>query len=108
MVDGWSIEAADSTMRKIEEARGTPKVNGRFVTRMKTVPRLLSEYALAASEADVDEAGYSPPVPKPVMPRATVNIQNIPVMVVPLDPADKARPSIIMLEVRMMANFRPR
>lgn len=78
MVDGWSIVAAERTMRKIEDARGTPNVRGKFVTRIKTVPRLLSVYALAASDADVEDAGYSPPVPKPVTPRATVSIQSRP------------------------------
>ncbi len=40
-------------------------------------PRDLRERSLAASEADVLEAGYSPPVPNPTIPRATVIIQNM-------------------------------
>ena len=82
-VDGCCAVVACSTMRKIEDARGTPKDNGRFVTRMKTVPLCFRAYVLADSDAEVEEAGYSPPVPNPVMPRATVNIQNMPTTLVP-------------------------
>ena len=106
MVDGCSMLAAERTMRKIAVASGPPKVKGRFVTNMNTVPWLLRVYASAGSEADVEEAEYSPPVPKPVMPRATVNIHNMSAILVPLAPANSARP--IMPEVTLMANFRPR
>jgi hypothetical protein len=47
-------------MRNIEVASGVPKDKGRFVTRMKTGPRDLRACSLAASDAEVDEAGYSP------------------------------------------------
>jgi hypothetical protein len=47
-------------MRKMETARGVPKDRGRLVTRMKTGP--LEERAcwFAASDAEVEDAGYSP------------------------------------------------
>ena len=106
-VDGCFIVVAWSTMRKIDEARGTPKVRGRLVTRMKIVPRFFSAYAFADSEAEVDEAGYSPPVPKPVMPRAMVNIQNMPEIVTPCAADASMRPRMIMPVVRMMATLRP-
>lgn len=80
-VERWFSPAADNTMRNMETARGPPKDKGRFVTKMKIGPRCSRRLSLAASLADVDEAGYSPPVPKPVTPRATVNIQNMPMMV---------------------------
>ena len=113
----------------MHDASGPPNVRGRLVTRMKIGPLCLSVYAFADSEADVEDAGsagenfyqhesrtvmesshnvHSPPVPKPVMPRATVSIQNMPTMLVPLAPAQSARPSMIMLEVRIMATLRPR
>lgn len=57
-------------------AKGVPKDSGKLVTKMKTGPRLDSACSFAASEAEVDEAGYSPPVPNPQIPRATVIIQN--------------------------------
>ena len=47
-------------MRKMETARGPPKDNGRLVTRMKMGPRFFKVRSFAASDADVDEAGYSP------------------------------------------------
>ena len=65
IVDGCRSVAAERTIRNIDVAKGTPKDSGRFVTRMKTVPLFFNVYAFADSEADVDDAGYSPPVPKP-------------------------------------------
>jgi hypothetical protein len=41
-------------------ASGVPNDNGRFVTIMKTGPRFLRVCSLAASDAEVDDAGYSP------------------------------------------------
>ena len=108
ITEGCLIPAAERTIRKIDEARGTPNVNGRFVTKMKMVPLFFSVYALADSDAEVDDAGYSPPVPKPVIPRATVNIQNIPEMLVPLAEADSIKPRMIMLVVNIMATFLPK
>jgi hypothetical protein len=94
-------------MRKIEVARGTPKERGKLVTRMKVLPLRLRLYPFAASDADVDEAGYSPPVPKPVMPRAMVNIQNMPEMVYPLAEADRTSPRMIIDVVKTRAVLRP-
>ena len=71
------------------------------------MPLLLMVYALADSDADVDDAGYSPPVPNPVIPRATVDTQNMSARVVPPAPADKASPRIIIPVIRIMATFRP-
>ena len=65
-------------------ASGPPNESGRLVTRMKIGPLCFSVFSLAASEAEVLEAGYSPPVPKPTTPRAMVNIQNMPIVVLPL------------------------
>ena len=42
------------------------------MTRMKIGPRFERAVALAASEAEVEDAGYSPPVPKPTIPRETL------------------------------------
>jgi hypothetical protein len=47
-------------MRKIDIASGVPNERGRFVTRIKIGPRDLRVCWLAASEALVEEAGYSP------------------------------------------------
>lgn len=41
-------------------ASGPPNDNGRFVTQMKTGPRFLGLFSLAASDAEVEDAGYSP------------------------------------------------
>jgi hypothetical protein len=62
MVDRWFGPAADKTMRKTETAKGPPKDRGRLVTRMKMGPRRLRVRSLAASEAEVLAARYSPPV----------------------------------------------
>jgi hypothetical protein len=51
---------AEKTMRNTATARGVPKDRGRFVTRMKIGPRDLRECSFAASDAEVEEAGYSP------------------------------------------------
>lgn len=48
------------TIKKTMTANGPPTDRGRFVTRMKMGPRLLSECSFAASEAEVEDAGYSP------------------------------------------------
>lgn len=107
-VDGLPLPAALNTIRKMAEASGPPNVNGRFVTRMKIGPRRFNVYALADSDADVEEAGYSPPVPKPVIPRATVSIQNRPTSEVPLAPAESASPKMIIPDVNTIATFRPK
>ena len=39
------------------------------MTRMNTDPRFLTVNSFAASEAEFEEAGYSPPVPNPTIPR---------------------------------------
>lgn len=61
MVERWFGPAADKTMRKTQTANGPPKESGRLVTRMKMGPRRLRVCSLAASEAEVLAAGYSPP-----------------------------------------------
>ncbi len=94
-------------MRKTQTARGPPNDKGRFVTRMKIGPRRLRVYSLAASDADVDDAGYSPPVPNPTMPREMVNIQNIPLIVTPWAAVAKIPPITIISVVATMATFRP-
>jgi hypothetical protein len=48
------------TIRKTDTARGVPNERGRLVTRMKIGPREPRACSFAASDADVDEAGYSP------------------------------------------------
>lgn len=52
-----------STIKKIETANGPPKLSGKFVTIMKAGPRCLGVKSFADSEAEVEDAGYSPPVP---------------------------------------------
>jgi hypothetical protein len=47
-------------MRNTMTASGVPNDRGRFVTRMKSGPRLLRACSFAASDAEVDDAGYSP------------------------------------------------
>jgi hypothetical protein len=47
-------------MRNTQTASGVPKDRGRFVTRMKIGPRAFKACSFAASEAEVEEAGYSP------------------------------------------------
>ena len=107
-VDRWFVVVAARTIRNTQTAKGPPKDNGRFVTRMKMGPRFFSVYSLAASDAEVDEAGYSPPVPNPTMPRAMVNIQNMPLMVTPWAAVPKIPPITIIRVVVTMATFRPR
>lgn len=51
------------TIKNIETANGPPKLSGKLVTMMKAGPRCLSVKSLADSEAEVEDAGYSPPVP---------------------------------------------
>jgi hypothetical protein len=51
---------AEKTMRNMETAKGVPKDRGRFVTRIKIGPRDLSACSFAASDAEAEEAGYSP------------------------------------------------
>lgn len=59
------------TIRKKLTASGPPSDKTRLVQRMKIVDLFLRPYrSLAASDAEVDEAGYSPPRPIPVAPRA--------------------------------------
>lgn len=102
------MPVAWSTIRKIETASGPPNESGRFVTRMKIGPLLFKACAFAASDALVELAGYSPPVPKPTIPRETVIIQNMPSMVNPLDAVARMPPPTIMRVVTTIANFRPR
>lgn len=79
--------------------KGPPMERTRLVTRMKIGPRFFFARALAPSRALVEAAGYcrsksesqhssqpseqgkgrtSPPVPKPMIPRAMVSIQKKP------------------------------
>ena len=44
-------------MRKIDTAKGVPKERGKLVTRINIGPRLERACSLAASEAEVDDAG---------------------------------------------------
>ena len=57
-VERCLVVVADSTIRKMLTARGPPNESGRFVTRMKIGPRLFNVNSFAASDAEVDEAGY--------------------------------------------------
>lgn len=112
-------------MRKMETARGPPNDRGRLVTSIKMGPRFFKLCSLAASEADVDEAGYSPltmlilvakgcyremvpPAPNPTTPLLTVNIQNMPFTVTPFEAVDIMLPRTMRAVVAIMANFRPR
>ena len=119
-----------STIRKTETANGPPNDNGKFVTMIKAGPRCLGVNSFADSEADVDEAGYSPPapgkismlhadmqtrqkwrrivIPKPTIPRATVIIQNMSQLVTPCAVVAKMPPTTIIRVVKTMAVFRPR
>lgn len=47
----------------MDTANGPPKDSGKLVTMMKAGPRCFGIKSLAASEAEVEDAGYSPPVP---------------------------------------------
>ena len=47
----------------MDTANGPPKDSGKLVTMMKAGPRCFGIKSLAASEADVEDAGYSPPAP---------------------------------------------
>ena len=89
-------------------ANGPPKLSGRFVTRMNMGPLCDNVCSLAASDAEVDEAGYSPPVPKPTIPLAMVIIQNIPKIVTPWAAVARIPPMTIKAVVTTMAVFRPR
>lgn len=73
MVERWVGPVAESTIRKIMTANGPPEARGRFVTRINMGPRFFKACSFAASDAEVDEAGYSPPAPKPIIPRATLH-----------------------------------
>lgn len=84
-------------MRKMETANRSPKDKGRLVTKMKIGTRCSRSFSFAASLAEVEEAGYSPPVPKPVITRATVNIQNMPIMVLQLLAVARIPPRIIAM-----------
>ena len=61
-VEKWASWHAERTMRKTKTAKGPPKERGRLVTRMKMGPRDLGVCSFAASEAEVDDAGYSPEI----------------------------------------------
>jgi len=43
-----------------------------LVTRIKILPRSLPNFSFADSDAEVEQAGYSPPTPTPAIPLATV------------------------------------
>lgn len=47
-------------MRNMDTASGVPNDRGRLVTRMKIGPRDFRACSFAASDAEVDDAGYSP------------------------------------------------
>lgn len=76
------VVAAERTIKNTIAAN-VPKESGRLVTRIKMGPRFFNACSLAASEAEVDDAGYPPPVPNPTMPPETVIMQNIPLIVMP-------------------------
>ena len=57
-VERCLVVVADSTIKNMLTARGPPNESGRFVTRMKIGPRLFNVNSFAASEAEVEEAGY--------------------------------------------------
>lgn len=57
-VNRYSYPAADKTIRKMDMARGPPKLRGRFVTGRKIRSHLSRTLSLAASEDDVLTAGY--------------------------------------------------
>jgi hypothetical protein len=61
-----------------QHTSGQDDAAAHLVTRMKIFPRSRPNFSLADSEAEVEHAGYSPPTPTPVIPRATVSIQNMP------------------------------
>lgn len=60
MVERRFAPAAERTMRKMMTARGPPNDRGKFVTMMKIGPRRFNVCSLAASDAEVEDAGYSP------------------------------------------------
>lgn len=95
-------------MRNTLTANGPPNERGRLVTRMKIGPRFLSVNSFAASEAEVDDAGYSPPVPNPTIPRDIVIIQNIPSIVTPWEAVARMPPITIIAVVVTIATFRPK
>ena len=100
--------AAEKTIRKTDTANVPPNESGKFVTKMKIGPRCFRVCSLAASDADVEDAGYSPPVPKPVTPRAIVSIQNMPSIVFPMEAVARIPPIPIIAVVVMIAIFLPR
>ena len=100
--------AAENTIRNTDTANGPPNESGRFVTKMNIGPRCFRVCSLAASDADVEDAGYSPPVPKPVTPRAIVSIQNMPSMVLPEEAVARIPPTTIIAVVVTIAIFLPR
>ena len=102
------VPAAEATIKNTITANGPPKLSGRFVTRTNTGPRFASARSFAASDALVDEAGYSPPTPKPVIPRATVSIQNMPSVEGPEAPAERMPPITMSRVVMTIAALRPR
>lgn len=55
---------ADRTIEKTIAARGLPNESGRLVTKTKIGPRRFNAYPSTASEAEVEEAGYTLLVPK--------------------------------------------
>lgn len=59
-VERWFSVVIERTIRKTITANGPPAERGRFVTRMNIGPRLLGVCSFAASEAEVEDAGYSP------------------------------------------------
>ena len=60
MVDKFLVVAAERTIRKMMTARGPPNDKGKLVTMMKIGPRRFNVCSFAASDAEVEDAGYSP------------------------------------------------
>lgn len=59
-VDRCLVVAAERTIRKMMTARGPPNDRGKLVTMMKIGPRRFKVCSFAASDAEVEDAGYSP------------------------------------------------
>ena len=81
------------TIKNIHKANGPPNDNGKLVANINAPPRLFTD-SLAASLAVTEEDGYSAPIPNPVTPRNIVNIQNIPLTVLPWEAAHIIVPNI--------------
>lgn len=107
-VDKCCVVVAERTIRNTIAAKGLLNHGRRLVTRMNTGMRRLRVYWFAAWLADVEEAAYSPPVPKPTMPRDIGSTQNIPLIYLPWDAVARASPLKIRVLVVTIATFLPR